>query len=275
MKCKIFFICAILIMVAERVPGQLRLDYLGEWVDVEKYEFFTPAKPYNAHVRKHDHPYVIAFKSYFAPSSFNTFQDLFLPADWNGMTKEEFQEWQSLLTQNPLYLEMAAEVQDKHHQKYLLLFYTMELSHFRFYQSKTMKWVDGKWKHRNLDDTSLTNLLELIGSIEPSYLKQVVQKGESSIPLNQIPPGVFRTFDEKFTIESLIPTIRECLLSLEIAQEDIDHALTLLQFKDKEGMISYLGQHYKIEDAALMQQINTALGFTFYNFFHTAYPSSK
>lgn len=275
MTHKIFFIGALLILVAARMPAQPRVDYLGEWVDLEQYKFFSPAIPFNTPIKKKDDPFVVAFKSYFAPTSFTTFKDLFLPSDWNGMTEEEFQEWQSLLTQNPLYLQLAAEVQDKHHQKYLLLLYTMELSHYRFYQSKTMKWVNGMWKHKNLDDTPLTILLENIGSIDPSYLKQVIQQGKTTLSIHQISPETFRTFEEKFTIESLIPTIRECLLSFEITQEDIDHAMTLLKFQDKEGMIAYLGEHYKLEDAALKQEINRSLGFTFYNFFHSAYPSSK
>ena len=262
-------------LMTEWLPAQVRISGHGEWVDIEQCRFFSPSVAFNAPVQSDDHPWLIVFKSYFSPSSFGAFQDLFLPQDWNGMTEQEFNEWQTLLQENPLFLEMAVEVEDKRHQKYLLLFYTMEHTHYRYYQSKVMKWIGGSWKHKNLDESALTTLLEYVGSIQPAYLNEAFKSDHQVLALSQIPADAFRTFEEKFTIESLAPVIRECLVSFSIRPEDIDHALKLLLLQDKEGMITYLSQQYKIEDAALMTKVNTTLGFEFYNFFHSAYPSNK
>jgi hypothetical protein len=275
MRYNRIFLLSLLIWVTEWLPAQVRISGQGEWFDIEQSKFFLPAIAFNAPIQSDDHPWMVAFKSYFAPTSFDAFQDLFLPQDWNGMTEQEYQEWQHLLAQNPLFLEMAMEVQDKRQQKYLLLFYTMEHSHYRFYQSKVMKWVDGSWKHKNLDESGLSALLEYAGSIQPSYLNEALNSDHQVLALSQIPADAFRTFEEKFTIESLVPEIRECLISFSISQEDIDHALKLLLLQDKEGMIAYLSEQYKIEDAALMYKINTTLGFDFYNFFHSAYHPAK
>lgn len=275
MRFNIIYSVALFMLLTEGMPAQVRISGQDEWIDIEQSKFFSPAVAFNAPVQSEDHPWIIAFKSYFAPTSFVAFQDLFLPQDWNRMTAQEYIEWQSLLQENPLFLEMALEVEDKRHQKYLLLFYTMEHSHYRYYQSKVMKWVDESWKHKNLDESNLTTLLEYVGSIQPAYLNEALKSDHQVLALSQIPTDAFRTFEEKFTIESLAPGIRECLVSFSILPADIDHALKLLLLQDKEGMITYLSQLYKIEDAALMSKINSTLGFDFYNFFHTAYPSTK
>lgn len=273
---KIFvLISTICVVCSAQVECQTSIDMQDVSMRIINYNIYSPAIKHTEDISNEDNSDVEVFKSYFNCQSLANFRSHFLPGEWNPVTTDAFIAWQSKLKDNPLYLNMTIEVEDNFKNRFLILRYTMVTPHIDYYQSKVLKWYDGKWMHRNIDDKFETIYFETIGNVDNSLLKSSLEAKKSSISLNNLTPDMVKTHKEKYSIEEMLAKVKDVLLKLNVNINDIDEALNLFSYKDALGMIDFVSEKYRIPSGDLMGAINASVGFKFYQFDYTNNLPSK
>lgn len=248
------------------LSGQTQFNYAGYQLTSTTYS----VEPRVYHVEpasSDDSEAVTVFKKYFNPTSYEAFRSMFLPEDWNGMTAESFTSWQQKLKMNPLELQFAIQLQDGQQHKYLVLIYVVHQTYFDIPSCKALKYVNGTWKHRNLDKSGTTLILERIGMMQPAFLQQKLNAKETTVSLGADVESQVRNQIEKFNRSDLEDELRKALITFNISETDINAAIPLFHSPDKNAMLTFLSTSYKFDRGELMDEINKQVGFEYYKYF--------
>lgn len=256
------------------LSGQTQFNYAGYQLTSTTYS--VEQSVYHIEpASSDDSEAVTVFKQYFNPTSYEAFRSMFLPEDWNGMTAESFASWQQKLKNNPLELQFAIQLQDGQQHKYMVLIYVVHQPYFDIPSCKALKYVNGTWKHRNLDKSGTTQILERIGMMQPSFLQQKLNAKETPVSLGAEVESQVRIQIEKFNRTDLEDELRQALIVFHISETDINKAIPLFHSPDKNAMLTFLSTSYKFDRGDLMDEINKQVGFEYFKYFRQSNTANR
>lgn len=239
-----------------------------QWVIHEMYVFhnevsyLTPPQP-------HDQPAVRLYKQYFNPASYQAFRDFFLPADWPGSSKSDFDKWQSFLHLNNPRLEKILRLQNEFNNEFIICHFMIETIEYMYPGTAIFKKTNQGWKHISFINDPEAGELKQIGLLRTAYLESIVNE-DSPAQLRNMQVNNSISPTEKFDRSKLFSGVRQVLKSRNVSDSDLILCEKLFIEKAEVEMVQYIGQAYTIDVFDLMGELNEVIGFSLYKFVNTA-----
>jgi hypothetical protein len=261
----LFYLIICFLFTATVLSGQSEIQWEGTHLLLENsYQFNKPVK-YDDAITNSDAEYLKLFKQYFNPGSITSFRNHYLPSDWIGATLKEYEDWQSYLKANPIYLENVILL-SKDNDHFLIFQYAVENQFYTIYQSSEFKRIGQSWKHTNMAKDEIAPLLSKIGTVSPKYLSEQINNRKSGIDLDVMATQHARTHVEKFDRAKIFEMLIPLFENRSVSEEDVTAARQFfIDYRDNE-MISYISSRYKWPEIELTDMMNTACGFELFNY---------
>ncbi len=242
------------------VKGNVTLT-LSEFQPLDKpVEFREALKP-------DDDQAVQLFKRYFNPGSLEAYRTFFLPGDWGGFTQADYDAWQARLQANTMHLERIIRLEDPARNNFLILQYRYENAQYVIPSQAIFKRINREWKHISNANDKPAPVLKQIALLDDTVLSRLSASSET---LHLSGGEVARLQSvEKFDRADLFERIRPVLATYPLRPEDMSLARTLFLEKAEVEMARFIAQTSTVDTYDLMDQLNTALGFTLYKFVNT------
>jgi hypothetical protein len=260
-----FSIVISFLLTAHLLQGQSEIQWEGSHFLLEQcYPVSKPVK-YDEAIQNTDADYLKLFKQYFNPGSITSFRNHYLPSDWIGATQQEYDDWQSYLKANPVYLENVIQVK-KDNDHFLILQYAVENQFYTIYQSSEFKRIGQSWKHTNMAKDEIAPLLSKLGTVSPQYLSEQISTRKSGIDLDMLATQHARTHLEKFDRAKIFEMLIPLFKTKSMLDADILVARQFfIEYQDNE-MISFVSGRYRWPETELADMMNTACGFELFNY---------
>ncbi|MBP6679712.1 MAG: hypothetical protein KA166_00880 [Saprospiraceae bacterium] len=269
---KVFMVMMFFTVCVSQVSvAQLIFASENNQIEVLEQISFSKGVLYNEVVRGSDHPFVVLFKSYFNPASFETYKLFFLSSDWMGSSEEEFKTWQGHLKKNSLWLENILHVRDHQSLEFVIFQYTMETGEYILPSAAIFKKVNQSWKHISNVNDQQTPFLKSIGLLKPSYLTSM-STDPFLIERSRVSQSNERTAVEKFDRKKLFDSAKEVFSSIQVSPSDMAYAEDLFLKKAENEMVNYIAESYAVDPFDLMEKLNQAFGFSLFKFINTLKP---
>ena len=254
-----------LLFTASMLTGQTEIRWENHAIQLQQCQLLKEPVKYDQPVQNEDAEYVKLFKQYFNPGSLTAFREYYLPVDWIGSTQKEYDEWQSYLKANPIYLESVIRVL-KDQDQFLILQYTVQNEYYTIYQSSEFKRIGPYWKHTHMDNDELAPLLSRIGSLSPQYVLEQISNRKSDSDLDLMVMQHARTHVEKFDREEIFEAMLPVFKNKSMSEADIKAVRQyFIEHRDND-MITYISNRYRWPETELADMMNTVCGFELFNY---------
>jgi hypothetical protein len=265
-KYSLFLVCA---FGCGLLSAQRTFQFNDYQIELVQYELLARVVDFREPVDPAQSELVQLFKQYFNPASFDQYRSFFLPQDWPGSTAADFSKWQAHLQQNQMWLEAILRVKDPHGNAFVIFQYTFESDEYVLPNSAVFKSVNGKWKHISLVNDLMATPLKQIGSLETGYLSALPRE-KFTIRVDDVAGQHARGSREKFNRSILFEKVQHVCQSKSMAAPDIQHARDLFIGKNEMDMVFYLADQYDMDVYALMETLNSELGFPLFRYIQTS-----
>lgn len=246
--------------------GQLELKFENQSATVLNFNSFPDRPLFDAISLPSETEYEKLFKSYFNPSSFEKYKSFFLPADWGGFSQQEFDEWQSRIRKDKLYLNYGLHVRTADGKEFIICQYTMESDAYSIPESVKFKKVLGSWKHIHVRNDEAFMLLHQIGNLSRDYLENALQQSQAKIQVDQVPGPSKVMLVEKFNREQVFERIETILTESDMSANDISIARNFFLQKEDQAFVEWVTSISGNYDLDFMEMLNDKAGIKLFNF---------